>query len=186
MDRVNGYLDAVTELLAQVSREDIHKVADLVVDAYKSGKQVFLMGNGGSAATASHVACDLQKGINCAGDKKFKVMSVTDNIPLIMAWANDYDYSDIFAEQIATFVQPGDLVIGISGSGNSPNVIKGIELANEKGAVTVGLCGFKGGKLAQTAHHSVVVASDNMQYIEDIHMILGHLIFRYLLEEIGA
>ena len=186
MKRINQYLDDVSGLLAEVSREDIHKIVGLVMDAYQTGKQVFIMGNGGSAATASHLACDLQKGISSMGPKKFKVMALTDNIPVMTAWANDADYSEIFAQQLDTWVQPGDLVIGISGSGNSPNVIKGMELANNKGAITAGLAGFEGGKLAQVAKHSVTVHSDNMQHIEDVHMVLSHLIFRYLLEEIAA
>lgn len=186
MKRINAYLDTVTELLAVVSREDIQKIVGLVMEAYKNDKQVFIMGNGGSAATASHLACDLQKGITHMGPKRFRVMSVTDNIPVMTAWANDADYSEIFAQQIAAWVEPGDLVLGISGSGNSPNVIKGIEVANEKGAITAGLCGFKGGKLAQVAKYSVVVPSDNMQHIEDVHMVLSHLVFRYLMEEIAA
>jgi len=185
VDRVKDYLDAVAGLLADAPRDDIRKVADLLLDAYHSGRQVFIMGNGGSAATASHLACDLQKGVGYERDKKFKVMALTDNIPIMTAWANDTDYSNIFAEQLATWVMPGDLVMGISGSGNSPNVIKAIELANEKGAVTVGMSGFKGGRLAQVARHSMVVPSDNMQHIEDVHMVFCHLIFRYLLEELA-
>jgi len=186
MDRISDYLDSVAGLLAQVPRDDIRKAADMIVNAYKSRKQVFIMGNGGSAATASHLACDLQKGIGCGRDAKFKVMAVTDNIPLMTAWANDSDYSDIFAEQLSPWVEPGDVVVGISGSGNSPNVIKGIQLANEKGALTIGLAGFKGGRLAQVAQHSVIVPSDDMQHIEDVHMVLAHLIFRCVLEEIAA
>lgn len=186
MDRVSDYLNAVAKLLDEVPREETRKVAELVVEAYRSGKQVFIMGNGGSAATASHLACDLQKGVSCTGGTKFKVMAVTDNVPLMTAWANDFDYSDIFAEQLSAWVQPGDLVIGISGSGNSPNVIKGIELADQKGAVTVGLSGFKGGRLTQAARHNVVVPSDDMQHIEDVHLVVSHLIFRYVLEEIAA
>ncbi len=186
MERINAYLDTVSGLLAAISREDIRKIVDLVRDAYANGKQVFIMGNGGSAATASHLACDLQKGITSMGTKRFRVMAVTDNIPVMTAWANDADYSEIFAKQIATWVEPGDLVIGISGSGNSPNIIKGIEIANERGAVTAGMAGFKGGKLAQVAKYCVTVPSDNMQHIEDVHMVLSHLVFRYLLEEISA
>lgn len=186
MDRVKNYLDSVADLLGQISKEDAKTIADLVMDAYKNGRQVFIMGNGGSAATASHLACDLQKGIGFCGDKCFKVMAVTDNIPIMTAWANDADYSDIFANQLAPWIQPGDLVIGISGSGNSPNIIKAIEFANARGAITAGMSGFKGGKLAQAAQFNVVVPSDNMQYIEDVHMVLSHLIFRYLLEEIAA
>ncbi|MDH7482315.1 MAG: SIS domain-containing protein [Armatimonadota bacterium] len=185
MDRVKNYLNDVAQLLIEAPTEDIRKIASLVMDAYLSGKQVFIMGNGGSAATASHLACDLQKGIGCLNpDKKFRVMALTDNVPIMTAWANDTDYSNIFAEQLATWVEPGDLVIGISGSGNSPNIIKGIEVAKEKGAITAGLSGFKGGKLAQVADHNVVVLSDNMQHIEDVHMVISHLIFRYLLEEL--
>jgi len=185
VDRVKGYLDAISDLLGKVSVADIRKIADLVVTAYRSSNRVFLMGNGGSAATASHLACDLQKGVGGMSDRKFKVMALTDNIPIMTAWANDTDYSNIFAEQLATWVEPGDLVIGISGSGNSPNVIKGIEVARRKGAVTAGLSGFKGGRLAEVAEYNVVVPSDNMQHIEDVHMVLCHLIFRYVLEEIA-
>jgi D-sedoheptulose 7-phosphate isomerase len=186
LDRIENYINAVTELLNRVSREHIHGVADLVLDAYRAGKQVFIMGNGGSAATASHLACDLQKGVGCYRDQKFKVMAVTDSIPLMTAWANDFDYSDVFAEQLSTWVQPGDLVIAFSGSGSSPNVVKGVELANKKGVVTVGISGFKGGRLASVAQHNIIVPSDDMQHIEDVHLILAHLIFRYVLEEIAA
>lgn len=186
MEQINDYLNAVTGLLADVSRDEIHKVADLLKDAYQNNKQVFIMGNGGSAATASHLACDLQKGITSMCPKRFKVMSVTDNVSLMTAWANDSDYSEIFAQQIATWVEPGDLVLGISGSGNSPNVIKGIEVGNEKGAITAGIAGYEGGKLAKVAQHCIVVHSDNMQHIEDVHMVLAHLLFRRMLEELAA
>ena len=186
MDKIDAYLDAVTGLLAKVSRDDIRKLTDLLRDAYQNGTQVFIMGNGGSAATASHLACDLQKGLGGMGPKKFKVMSVTDNVSIMTAWANDADYSVIFKEQIETFVVPGDLVIGISGSGNSPNVIKGIEAANAMGAITAGMAGYKGGKLAETAKYCIVVESDNMQHIEDVHMVVSHLVFRNLMEELAA
>ncbi len=186
MERINSYLNAVTGLLADLPREDIARVVDLVREAYESGKQVFIMGNGGSAATSSHLACDLQKGLGALTDKRFKVMALSDNIPIMTAWGNDTDYANIFAPQLDTWVNPGDLVIGISGSGNSPNVINAIELANKKGAVTVGLSGFDGGKLAKVARHGVVVRSDNMQHIEDVHMVLAHLIFRVLMEELWA
>lgn len=185
MDKVKGYLDAVNTLLGTVSHDDIRKVGDLLIDAYKNDKLVFVMGNGGSAATASHFVCDLQKGVRLESGRRFRVMSVTDHIPLITAWANDFGYSDIFAGQIAPWIEAGDLVIGISGSGNSPNVIKGIELAEAKGAVTVGISGFQGGKLAQAANHNIIVHSEDMQHIEDVHMVISHLLFRYLLEEIA-
>jgi len=184
--QINDYLNAVTGLLADVSRDEILKVADLLMDAYKNDKQVFIMGNGGSAATASHLACDLQKGITNMSPKRFKVMSVTDNVCVMTAWANDADYSEIFAQQIAAFLNPSDLVLGISGSGNSPNVIKGIEVANSMGAITAGLAGYDGGKLAKTAQHSITVHSDNMQHIEDVHLVITHLLFRRMMEELAA
>lgn len=187
MDRVRNYLSCVAGLLQDAPAEDIRKAADMVLDAYRKGKQVFIMGNGGSAATASHLACDLQKGIGCLStEKKFRVMALTDNVPIMTAWANDTDYSNIFAEQLATWVMPGDLVIGISGSGNSPNIIRGIETAKSKGAITIGMSGFQGGKLAEVADHNIVIKSDNMQHIEDVHVVIAHLIFRYLLEELTA
>jgi D-sedoheptulose 7-phosphate isomerase len=186
MDKVKDYLNDVSVLLSSMPREDIREVADLVIDAYKSQKQVFVMGNGGSASTASHLACDLQKTVGLCGDRKFKVMALTDNVPLMTAWANDFDYSDIFVQQLSTWLQSGDLVMGISGSGNSANVLRAVELANERGAITVGLSGFDGGRLAEIARHNIVVSSRNMQHIEDAHMVLAHLIFRYVLEEISA
>lgn len=183
MDKVKEYLTGTADLLVHAPVEDIRIVADLMLEAYRSDRQVFVMGNGGSAATASHLACDLSKTIGHLGEKKFKVMALTDNIPMMTAWANDVDYANIFSSQLDTWIEPGDLVIAISGSGNSPNVISAIGLANEKGAVTVGMSGFDGGWLARIAQHNVIVSSENMQQIEDAHMVFSHLIFRYLLEE---
>lgn len=183
MDKVKNYLDTVADLLVSAPLEDIRKIAELIRDAYVNEKQVFIMGNGGSAATASHLTCDLQKSVGLCGKRKFKVMALNDSIPLMTAWANDFDYSEVFARQLETWVQPGDLVLALSGSGNSPNVVKAVEFANEKGAITAALTGFKGGKLAQVAKYSVVIPSDNMQHLEDVHMVLSHLIFRCLLEE---
>ncbi|MHB1001694.1 MAG: D-sedoheptulose-7-phosphate isomerase [Armatimonadota bacterium] len=186
MDTVKDYLDSVAGLLSRVPKDDIRNVANLIMEAYTSGKQVFIMGNGGSASTASHLACDLQKSIGFEREQKFKVMSLTDNIPLMTAWANDTDYSNVFVQQLSTWLNPNDLVIGISASGNSPNVLRAMELANEKGATTIALCGFHGGKLGKIAEHSIIVESENMQHIEDVHMVLAHLIFRYILEGVSG
>jgi D-sedoheptulose 7-phosphate isomerase len=182
-DKVSNYLNETADLLVHAPVEDLRKIAELMLEAFNSGRQVFVMGNGGSAATASHLACDLQKTIGHQSAKKFRVMALTDNMPMMTAWANDVDYSNVFVSQLDTWVQPGDLVIGISGSGNSPNVIAAIGHANEKGAVTVGMSGYNGGWLARIAQHNVIVRSENMQQIEDAHMVFAHLIFRYLLEE---
>lgn len=185
MDRVKSYLHTLSDLISELPEEDIRSTIHLLLDAFESGKQVFIIGNGGSASTASHFACDLQKGIGSATGRAFKVMALTDNVPLMTAWANDSDYSDVFVRQLSTWVCPGDVVLGISGSGNSENIVKAIEFANGRGAITVGWSGFRGGRLAETAMHSVIVHSDDMQQIEDVHMVLAHLTFRYLMEEMA-
>lgn len=184
MDRIRRYLGGVSHLLESAPEEDIRLAAELILSAYQDGRSVYIMGNGGSAATASHFACDLQKSVGLCGGRKFRVMALTDNVAILTAWANDVDYAEIFAEQLSTWLQTGDLVIGISGSGNSPNIIKAIELANSKGAVTIGMTGFGGGKLAEQARYSIVVDSDNLQQVEDVHMAFCHLIFRYVLDEV--
>ncbi len=185
MDNVKAYLNETSELLADAPLADIRRSGNLLVEAYNDGRQVFMMGNGGSAATASHLVADLQKNIGLDREKKFKVISLTDNIPLISAWSNDFDYSDIFVEQLAPWLNAGDLVIAISGSGNSQNVLKAVEFANEHGGYTIGICGFDGGKLAKIAQHSIIFGSKDMQHIEDAHMVVGHLLFRFMTDNIG-
>ena len=185
MEDVREYLSAVTRLIEKLPEDQIQDFVDTIAEAYHTGRQVFILGNGGSAATASHLACDLQKGIGGEAPRKFKVMAVTDSVPIMTAWANDTDYSRIFSEQIDTWANPGDLVIAISGSGNSPNVIRAVEVANNKGAFTYGLAGFGGGKLAQVARKCIVASSDNMQHVEDAHMIVSHLVYSCLRKIIG-
>jgi D-sedoheptulose 7-phosphate isomerase len=183
---IREYLDLVAEALAELPEDKIQDVIDTLKTAHAEGRQVILLGNGGSAATASHLACDLQKGLKEHTGKRFRASAVTDNVALMTAWANDTDYDNIFAEQLDSLLQPGDVVVAISGSGNSPNVIKAVQKANEMGAVTIGWSGFAGGKLAQVAQKSIVVASDNMQRIEDVHMVLGHLVFACLMKQCGT
>jgi D-sedoheptulose 7-phosphate isomerase len=185
MTSIENYISDVSCLLSKAPTDSIQRVADLVLDAYMYGRGVYVMGNGGSAATASHLACDLQKSVGLCGDRKFKVMALTDSTPLLTAWANDFDYSDVFASQLATWIQPGDVVIGISGSGNSANVVKAIETAGKLGAVTVAITGFDGGRLSPKAMHSIIMPSEDMQHIEDSHMVVAHLIFRYVLDAIA-
>ena len=186
MSMIREYLDLVTQAIADLPEDKIEDVVDTLRAAHAEGRQVFLLGNGGSAATATHVAEDLQKGIKESSGKRFKVVSLTDSAPLICAWANDKGYDHIFAEQLDSFLEPGDVVVAMSGSGNSPNVIKAVERANEMGAVTIGWSGFAGGKLAQVAQKSIVVNSDSMQRIEDVHLILGHLVFVCLMNQCGC
>jgi D-sedoheptulose 7-phosphate isomerase len=138
------------------------------------------MGNGGSGSTASHVACDLNKGVSYGRQKRFRVISLNDNLPTLTAYANDVSYEDVFVEQLRNFLCPGDLVVGISGSGNSPNVLNAIAFANSLGAHTVGLCGFNGGKLAPMVKTPIIAPVHDMQKAEDVHLILLHAVMQVL------
>jgi D-sedoheptulose 7-phosphate isomerase len=182
---IDSYLGEVSKIIAELPSEVIDDLVQTIKAAYNEGRQVMICGNGGSAATASHLACDLQKGLGCLADRKFRVIALTDGMPLITAWANDTDYANVFAEQVETWANPGDVLIALSGSGNSPNVLKAVEAAKAKGVTTIGLTGMGGGKLAVLTDKPLVVESDNMQQIEDVHVVLSHLIFTCLLREIG-
>ncbi len=177
MQSVRDYLSTLGDVLQRLPLGDIDGVVATVRRAWAEGRTVFLIGNGGSAATASHLACDLGKGLAAPGRPRMRAIALTDNVPLMTAYANDVSYERIFAEQLASLVQAGDVVLAISGSGNSPNVLAAVELANERGATTVGLTGFQGGKLSGLAHQCVVVPSENMQQIEDAHMVIAHALF---------
>ncbi len=150
-----------------------------IENVYKNGKTIFIMGNGGSAATASHFACDMNKGVSLKLQKKFKVLCLNDNIPIMLAYANDISFNSIFIEQLKNYIAKDDLVIGISGSGNSKNIINVINYANKAGARTFGIIGCDGGKLKDIAQISLIVRSFDMQKIEDCHMILSHLTMQY-------
>jgi len=171
-----NYLDGIQALLAQMDAAEIERLVMVLHDARLRGQTVFLCGNGGSAATASHWANDLCKGALADGLPRLRAIALTDNVPLITAWANDTAYDQIFSAQLANLVRPQDVVIAISGSGNSPTVLKGIETAREAGALTVGLTGFAGGRLKQLADLAIVVPSNSMEQIEDVHLVLTHCI----------
>jgi D-sedoheptulose 7-phosphate isomerase len=143
------------------------------------------MGNGGSGSTASHWACDLNKGCCLGLEKKFKTICLNDNLPTMMAYANDCSYDDIFVEPLKNFFQPDDLVIGISGSGNSQNVLNAIEYANEKGGRTIGLCGYEGGKLHDMVDLSLLAHVNDMQKVEDLHMIIVHISMQVIATKLG-
>jgi D-sedoheptulose 7-phosphate isomerase len=177
MQQIRAYLDEVSELIADLPEERLADFVDRLMDAYDAGRQLFLLGNGGSAATASHLLADFQKCIYMAGGKPFRALAVTDSVPLITAWANDTHYDNVFAEQLRPWVQPGDLVVAISGSGNSPNVLRAAQVARELGAYVFGLAGYQGGRLKELCDECLVVPCDNMQRIEDCHMVIGHVLF---------
>ena len=172
------YLDELKTTLDEMNRDNFELVLNHILTAYQAEKHIFVMGNGGSGSTASHFAADLNKGCCIDLDKKFKVISLNDNIPTMLALANDISYDVVFEEQLKNFFTPGDLVIGISGSGNSENVLKAIRYANNHQGVTIGWSGFAGGKLAQTAQVAFVAEVDDMQKVEDVHMILVHMLMQ--------
>jgi D-sedoheptulose 7-phosphate isomerase len=179
---VKNYISQVVAALGEVSVADIERVIGLLEEARLKGSRVFIFGNGGSAATASHFASDLAKSAICQGKPRIKAFALTDNIPLISAWANDTAYENIFAEQLENFIETGDIAIGISGSGNSQNVLDGITTAKAKGAITVGFSGFDGGRLKGLVDFAIVVPSHIMEQVEDIHLLLEHAITTCLRE----
>jgi D-sedoheptulose 7-phosphate isomerase len=172
-----AYFRGLSYTLQNLAHADIDRIADALLRAYQDRAAVFLFGNGGSAALASHLACDLGKGTAMEGRERFRVLSLTDNAALMTAWANDSRYEDIFAEQLRNFVQPGDLAFAISGSGNSPNVLKGLRTAKQAGALNIGLTGYQGGKMRALCDLCVIVPSENMQVIEDLHLSISHCVF---------
>jgi D-sedoheptulose 7-phosphate isomerase len=174
---VNSYFDCLSNTISSLPLESIDVVADTLVRAYVDGRMIYLFGNGGSAALASHFACDLGKGTVNGTGNRFRVLALTDSVPMITAWANDANYEEIFAEQLANFAKPHDIAFAISGSGNSPNVLRGLRKAKELGATTVGLTGFSGGKLKDLCDVCVIIPSDNMQVIEDLHLCVAHAVF---------
>lgn len=175
-----NYLTELKGLLDVFPDDRFGEIAEAILSAYYDDKHIFIMGNGGSGSTASHFVCDINKGTCLEQKKKFKVLCLNDNIPTMLAYANDLSYDKIFVEPLKNFLQAGDLVIGISGSGNSENVLQAVAYANENGARTIGLSGFGGGKLAQIADISFVAKINDMQKVEDVHMIVVHMLMQYL------
>jgi D-sedoheptulose 7-phosphate isomerase len=170
------YLDRVCEEIQRLDLGQVETLSDLIEDAYHAGRFVFICGNGGSGANASHLSEDLAKCTlrDFENQKRLKVLSLTDNTAGIMAWANDEGYDRIFIEQLKNLASSGDLLIAISGSGNSPNVLKAVAWANANGLTTVGLTGFGGGKLKELAHHNVHVGIDDMGVVESLHQVVFH------------
>ena len=179
------YFQDLQNVAKNISLDGIDKIIDILVDSYDSARTTYLFGNGGSAALASHFACDLGKGTAyCNGGKRFRVLALTDNVSTLTAWANDSNYEDVFSEQLRCFVQPRDVVFAISGSGNSKNVLSALRAARELGAATVGISGFKGGEMKPLCDTCVVVPSDDMQIIEDLHLAITHSIYRAIYNRI--
>jgi D-sedoheptulose 7-phosphate isomerase len=182
----HDYLTEMAALLLELPTDEIDRAIDLFWDNYAGGRRVVFCGNGGSAATASHLPADFQKNMFLHGGRPWECLSLVDSVPLLTAWSNDTEYAEVFAGQARTWLRPGDLLVAISGSGNSPNILAAVNAAHDAGAVTLGWSGFDGGKLAQAARHNIVVPKHNMQMVEDAHIVIGHLIYTALRDRLLA
>lgn len=182
MNTIEAYFAEVSETLGLISQHNLQEVLLLLEQAYYRGRHIFIMGNGGSAATSSHFALDLAKNTMKPGVRRIKAISLTDQVPLITAWSNDTAYENSFAEQLANMIEPEDVVIGISTSGNSLNVLHALRLAKESQAHTVSLLGAHGGKIKEIVDAYVLAPGRNIEQQEDAHMILAHIITRYMRE----
>lgn len=176
------YTTYLSELLENLDVQIIDEIVKVFINARADGKNIFFVGNGGSAATSSHFSEDLSMGTFVNGKKPFKAISLTDNVAYITALANDNGYENVFVGQLKTLFKPGDVIVGISASGNSPNVIKAIEYANKHKGISIGLVGFDGGKMKDICKYCIHIKTMKGEYgpVEDIHLIIGHLICTYL------
>lgn len=181
-ESVHTYLAQVADVLQKVPQEALERAVYRLEQARWQGQQVFTCGNGGSAATAIHFASDLAKGALAADKPLVKAQSLCDNVALLTAWANDVSYDDVFTQRMAPWVKAGDVLIAISGSGNSQNVLNAVALARRAEATTIGFTGLSGGKLKDVVDICIAVPTDSMEQIEDIHLLLCHLITTCLRE----
>jgi len=179
-DHIRDYLRTLRGVLDELSVESVERVIEVLENAYREDRTVFLCGNGGSAALASHWACDLAKGTVTAGAPRLRAISVGDNVAMLTAYANDSDYTRVFAEPLRTYARAGDVAVLITASGDSPNILEAAQAAREIGMVTVGLIGFGGGKLAALVDHRITVNCREYGPVEDLHLILDHIISLYL------
>lgn len=175
------YLAQAREALGAVDVAAVERVAERMLDVYERRGQLFVFGNGGSAAAASHFACDINKTLSYGLAKRFRMICLNDNVPTMLAYANDVSYGDVFVEQLENFLEPGDLVMGFSGSGNSPNVLKAVSWAREHGAAAIGVVGFDGGKLRELVDVALWTPVHDMQHVEDLQTVITHLITRALI-----
>lgn len=182
----SDFFNEVIQTQKKVDLDGLARVIEILEEGLCNNRMIFTFGNGGSSAAASHFCEDLGKGTLCDldGKKRFKVMSLTDNLPYILAWANDHGYESIFEQQLRNFANPGDIAIGISGSGNSENVVRAIQYANDIGMTSVGFTGYDGGRLGKLVHCNIHVPSFDMGVVESIHVSMMHYIVMAMKEKL--
>lgn len=178
---IDSYFQEVIKCIVLLEKQSIEQMIEMIIQTYRNDRKIYILGNGGSASTASHMACDLGKGtltkVYDQKEKRLRVISLTDNVALMTAYANDLSYDDIFVQQLRNLVERGDVLIAISGSGNTKNVLSAVSYAKKVGAKTIGLTGFNtGGKLAQIVDISIIVKTSHYGPLEDVHMMIGHLV----------
>ena len=184
MEEITKYITLLQLTIDQLPKETIARVIDLLHSARLSGRQVFIMGNGGSASTATHFVCDLAKNTRKDGWPHFKAIGLSDNMAIFSAYANDEGYENVFSQQLANLVMPDDIVIAISASGNSGNVLNAIMFAKSQNALTIGFTGFDGGHLASSVDINLHVNSNIIEHVEDVHLVLEHIIVKSLKERV--
>jgi D-sedoheptulose 7-phosphate isomerase len=184
--KLKDYIEEEKKVIDSLNLNEISTVMNVLEETRKKHGRIFICGNGGSGATASHFVCDFNKGVGSVCKDKYQFMCLNDNVPSMLAISNDISYDDVFSFQIDGVITDNDVLIGISGSGNSKNVVKAMEIANSTGATTIALCGYSGGKMKEIAKYSVHVQSFNMQFCEDIHMMLDHMMMFVLYNELKA
>lgn len=183
---VTKYLEEAHKILDTYKGDDFGKAIDLMWNAYLQDKQIFIFGNGGSAGTANHMVNDLSKGSSVEGKRRLRVLGLSDNMSLLTAYANDCGFETVFEGQLKNLLNPGDVCIAISASGNSPNVIKAVEYARENGGKVISLVGFTGGKLKPLSDVAIYFETHNYGICEDAQLMFSHLSSQYLMEKIKS
>jgi D-sedoheptulose 7-phosphate isomerase len=186
MKYIQNYISVLQQTMDQLPLQLIADVIGVLQHARMQGNQVLIMGNGGSASTASHFVCDLAKNTRHEGLPHFRAIGLTDNMALFSAYANDEGYENVFSQQLANLIKPGDVVIGISASGNSKNVINAIEEAQKHNVTTIGFTGFDGGRLGEIVNINIHVQSNIIEHVEDVHLMLEHIIIKVIKEEVQS
>ena len=183
---IGQYFEELEQMMQHISLYHLQDILQIIEHAYQGGHHIFIMGNGGSAATASHFALDLAKNTITPGEPRLKAISLTDHVPLLTAWSNDTTYDQVFVEQLANLIEPGDVSIGISASGNSPNVLNALLFTKRAGGSTIGLLGANGGKIKAIVDAYILAPGQNIEQEEDAHMILAHVITRHIREVVRS
>lgn len=186
---IEAYYEAEIKTIKALNKQELSEAMNCILAHYEAGSDIYTLGNGGSSATASHMVCDFNKGVCSELDKRFRFICLNDNIPTVMAVANDMNFEDVFLYQLEGRLRKEDLIIAISGSGNSHNVVKAVEYANKVGADVIAMTGYSGGKIAKMAKYHMHVPVDDMQITEDLHMGFDHMMmkifWRYLMAKAG-